>query len=61
VRIAIVDESAARAAVIAEGLSASGLTDITILIERKALVAKIQELSPDVVLIDSKPKANANW
>jgi two-component system, response regulator / RNA-binding antiterminator len=52
VRIAIVDESAARAAVIAEGLSASGLTDITILIERKALVAKIQELSPDVVLID---------
>jgi two-component system, response regulator / RNA-binding antiterminator len=51
-RIAIIDESAARAAVIAEGLSASGLTDITILIERKALVARIQELSPDVVLID---------
>jgi two-component system, response regulator / RNA-binding antiterminator len=52
VRIAIIDESAARAAVIAEGLSASGLTDITILIERTAVVAKIQELSPDVVLID---------
>jgi two-component system, response regulator / RNA-binding antiterminator len=51
-RIAIIDESAARAAVIAEGLVASGLTDITILIERTAVVAKIQELSPDVVLID---------
>jgi two-component system, response regulator / RNA-binding antiterminator len=52
VRIAIIDESAARAAVIAEGLAASGLTDVTILIERQALVARIQELSPDVVLID---------
>jgi response regulator NasT len=52
VRIAIIDESAARAAVIAEGLSASGLTDITVLIERHGLVARIQELSPDVVLID---------
>jgi two-component system, response regulator / RNA-binding antiterminator len=51
-RIAIIDESAARAAVIAEGLVASGLTDITVLIERRGLVARIQELSPDVVLID---------
>jgi two-component system, response regulator / RNA-binding antiterminator len=51
-RIAIIDESAARAAVIAEGLVASGLNDITVLIERHGLVARIQELSPDVVLID---------
>jgi two-component system, response regulator / RNA-binding antiterminator len=51
-RIAIVDESAARAAVIAEGLAASGLTDVTILIERRGLVVRLQELSPDVVLID---------
>lgn len=51
-RIAIIDESAARAAVIAEGLTASGLSDITVLIERQGLVARIQELSPDVVLID---------
>ncbi len=51
-RIAIIDESAARAAVIAEGLVASGLTDITVLIERHGLVARIQELSPDVVLVD---------
>jgi two-component system, response regulator / RNA-binding antiterminator len=51
-RIAIIDESAARAAVIAEGLVASGLSDITVLIERQGLVARIQDLSPDVVLID---------
>ena len=51
-RIAIIDESAARAAVIAEGLVASGLTDITVLIERQGLVARIHELSPDVVLMD---------
>jgi two-component system, response regulator / RNA-binding antiterminator len=51
-RIAVIDESAARAAVIAEGLVASGLSDITVLIERQGLVARLQELSPDVVLID---------
>lgn len=51
-RIAIIDESAARAAVIAEGLTASGLNDITVLIERQGLVARLQELAPDVVLID---------
>lgn len=51
-RIAIVDESPARAAVISEGLSASGLSDITVLIDRHGLVARLQELSPDVVLID---------
>ncbi len=51
-RIAIIDESAARAAVIAEGLAASGLSDITVLIQRQGLVARIEELSPDVVLID---------
>jgi two-component system, response regulator / RNA-binding antiterminator len=51
-RIAIVDESAVRAAVIAEGLVASGLSDITILIERQGLVARLQEFAPDVILID---------
>jgi two-component system, response regulator / RNA-binding antiterminator len=51
-RIAIVDESAARAAIIAEGLVASGVTDITVLTERHGLVANIETLSPDVVLID---------
>lgn len=51
-RIAIVDESAVRAAVIEEGLVASGLTDIVIFTERVGLVAKLEALSPDVVLID---------
>ncbi len=51
-RIAIVDESAVRAAVIAEGLVASGLSDIRVFIDRHGLVARIQEFSPDVILID---------
>lgn len=56
-RIAIVDESPARAAVIEEGLVASGLTDISILTDRSGLVAKLAALSPDVVLIDlSNPR-----
>jgi len=57
VRIAIVDESPARAAVIEEGLVASGLTDISILTDRAGLVAKLEAFSPDVVLIDlSNPR-----
>jgi two-component system, response regulator / RNA-binding antiterminator len=51
-RIAIVDESAARAAVIEEGLRDSGLTDITLFIERAALVRRLEALDPDVILID---------
>jgi two-component system, response regulator / RNA-binding antiterminator len=51
-RIAVIDESPARAAVIAEGLAAAGLTDVTILSERRGLVARIEQLVPDVVLID---------
>jgi two-component system, response regulator / RNA-binding antiterminator len=51
-RIAVVDESPARAAVIREGLEASGLRDITLFTERHGLIAAIEALSPDVVLID---------
>ncbi len=51
-RIAIVDESPARAAVMEEGLVAVGLTDIVVLTERKGLVAQIEAISPDVVLMD---------
>lgn len=51
-RIVIVDDSPARGAVIAEGLVASGVTDITVLVERHGLVSQIEALSPDVVLID---------
>lgn len=51
-RIAIVDESPARAAVIEEGLRDAGLGDITVLVERRGLAARLEALSPDVVLID---------
>jgi two-component system, response regulator / RNA-binding antiterminator len=51
-RIAIVDENPARAAVIEEGLAASGLTDVTLFTQRHGLVAQIERLMPDVVLID---------
>lgn len=51
-RIAIIDESPARAAVIREGLEASGLADIILLSERIGLVSRIEEFSPDVILID---------
>ena len=51
-RIAIIDESPARAAVMEEGLRTSGLCDITVLTGREGLVARIEALSPDVVLID---------
>jgi two-component system, response regulator / RNA-binding antiterminator len=51
-RIAIVDESPARGAVIEEGLRDAGLTDITLFTERRGIAAQLEALSPDVVLID---------
>lgn len=51
-KIAVIDESAARAAVIEEGLREAGLDDITILVERVGIVRRLEELSPDVVLIN---------
>ena len=51
-RIAIVDESPARGAVIEEGLRDAGLTEITLFTERNGIAARLEALSPDVVLID---------
>lgn len=51
-RIAIVDESATRAAVIREGLAAFDECEIFVLTERRGLVARIGEIAPDIVLID---------
>lgn len=51
-RIAIVDESAARAAVIEEGLRDAGLNDITTFTNRKGLVALLTAMEPDVVLMN---------
>lgn len=51
-RIAIVDESTARASIIEEGLSALSDCEIFVLKERKGLLARIGEIAPDIVLID---------
>jgi len=51
-RIAIVDESAVRASIIEEGLAELEGCQIFVLTERHALLARIQEIEPDIVLID---------
>lgn len=51
-RIAIVDESAARASVIREGLAALDDCEIFVVTERRGLVARIGEIAPDIVLMD---------
>jgi len=51
-RIAVIDDSPARAAVIEEGLREVGLTDIHVLIERRGMVAQLERLAPDVLLIN---------
>jgi response regulator NasT len=51
-RVAIVDESAARAAIIEEGLREAGLTDIAVLTARTGLVAQLEAAAPDVVLLN---------
>jgi len=51
-KIAIVDDSPARAAVIEEGLREAGLSDIVLLTERHGLVARITAAEPDVILLN---------
>ena len=51
-RIAVVDESAARATIIEEGLALLEGWQIFVLTERRGLLARIEEIAPDVVLID---------
>jgi response regulator NasT len=51
-RIAIVDESPARASVIQEGLVALDDCEIFVVTERRGLVARIGEIAPDIVLMD---------
>jgi response regulator NasT len=51
-RIAIVDESTARASVIEEGLATLDDCEIFVVAERKGLVARIEEIAPDIVLMD---------
>lgn len=51
-RIAIIDESASRAAVIHEGLAELEDCEIFVVTERRGLVARIGEIGPDIVLMD---------
>ena len=51
-RIAIIDVSTARAAVIEEGLRDAGMHDVKILTDRRGLAAALEALAPDVVLMD---------
>ena len=51
-RIAIVDDSAARASVIQEGVAALDDCEIFVVTERRGLVARIEEIAPDIVLMD---------
>src|ERR1041384_6875909 len=51
-RIAIVDESAARASIIEEGLATLENCQIFVVTERRGLVARIGEIAPDIVLMD---------
>lgn len=51
-RIAIVDESAGRAAVICEGLAVLDDCELFVVTERRGLVARIEEIKPDIVLMD---------
>lgn len=51
-RIAIVDESAARASIIREGLATIDDCEIFVVTERRGLVAQIGDIDPDIVLMD---------
>lgn len=51
-RIAVVDENAARAAIIEQGLAEVGERDVFIISERKGMVQAIAKIEPDVVLVD---------
>ena len=51
-RIAIVDESASRASIIEEGLAQLPDSDLFVLTDRHGLLARIEKISPDIVLID---------
>ncbi len=51
-RIAIVDESRARASIIEDGLSEVDGCEIFVLSKRTGLAAQIEAIAPDIVLID---------
>lgn len=51
-RVAIVDESAARASIIREGLAEIEDCEIFVVTERRGLLRRMEEIGPDIVLMD---------
>ena len=51
-KIAIVDESPIRAAILEEGLREAGFTDVVHIDEMQSLLSRIYALDPDVIVID---------
>jgi response regulator NasT len=51
-KIAIVDESPIRAAILEEGLREAGYTDVVRIGEMQSLLSRIYALDPDVIVID---------
>lgn len=51
-RVALIDESAARASIIEEGLSSLEGCEIFTLTSREGLLARIAEIEPDIVFMD---------
>lgn len=51
-RIAIVDESAARASIIEEGLSEFEDCELIVITERRGMLARIAQIDPDIVLMN---------
>lgn len=51
-RVAVIDESPSRAAVIREGLATLKDCEVFVLTERRGLIARIAEIEPDIVLMD---------
>lgn len=51
-RIAIVDESAARASIIEEGLATMDDCELIVITERRGLLARMAEIDPDIVLMN---------
>jgi response regulator NasT len=51
-RIAVIDESASRASIIEEGLSQMPESEIFVLTDRHGLLAQLDAIGPDIVLID---------
>jgi response regulator NasT len=50
--IAIIDANHVRAAILEEGLRASGIDNVTLIHERTNLLRRLVDLDPDVVIID---------